>query len=183
MKTLFLTSLAALALLPAPALASDEARPSSRMDVRETDIGVNTGRPLPQARGSAFSRDPYPAFINQKNGQLVIEYTLPRFAQDGPSMFVIESCSLSPDGTELTVHRQMLYAPSDGRAKSLHFYKVKTTRPYHFSVRGRLYIFEVRNSIISSCKVFKGKKGQEKPTFLRQIYPASEWVYGIFSPV
>lgn len=183
MKTLLLSSLAALTLLPAPAFASDDARPSSRIDVRETDIGVDSGRPLPRARGSAFSRDPYPAFINQQNGQLIIEYTLPRLAQDGPSMFVIEACGLSPDGTELTVHRQMLYAPSEGRAKSLHFYKVKTTRPYHFSVGGRLYIFEVRDSIISSCKVFKGKKGQEEPTFLRQIYPASEWVYGIFSPV
>ena len=183
MKTLFLTSLAALALLPAPALASDEARPSSRMDVRETDNGINTGRPLPQARGSAFSRDPYPAFINQKNGQLVIEYALPRLAQDGPSMVVIESCSLSPDGTELTVHRQLLYAPADGMEKSLHLYKFKTQKPYHFTVRGRLYVFEVRDSIISSCKVFKVKKGQEEPTSLRQIYPASEWVYGIFSPV
>lgn len=162
MKTLFLTSLAALALLPAPALASDEARPSSRMDVRETDNGINTGRPLPQARGSAFSRDPYPAFINQKNGQLVIEYTLPRFAQDGPSMFVIESCSLSPDGTELTVHRQMLYAPSDGRAKSLHFYKVKTTRPYHFSVGGAALYFRgarLDHKLLQGFQMEKGARG------------------------
>ncbi len=183
MKTLLLTCLMTLTLLTAPTLASDDTLPSSHIDIRETKNCVETGRPEPHSIGSSFSRNPYPAYINQKNGELIIEYILPRLSQDGPSAFVIESCSVSSDGTELTVHRQILFAPSGGIEKSIHIYKVKTTKPYHFSVKGRFYIFEVRDSKIRSCNVVKLKRGQDKPTFLRQIYPTNEWVYGIFSPV
>lgn len=157
--------------------------PSSNIDIQETQDCIETGHPEPHSIGSSFSRNPYPAYINEKNGELIIEYTLPRLSRDGPTTFVIESCSVSSDGKELTVLRQLLYAPSGGIEKSVNFYKVKTTKPYQFSVNGRLYIFELCDSKIKSCNVFKLKQGQDQPTFLRKIYPTNRWVYGIFSPV
>lgn len=188
MKRLLLISVSCILSLNASEIEQtqvtwNDTLPSSHIDIQETKTCVETGCPDLHSTGSSFSRKPSPAYINEKNGQLIIEYTLPRLSQDAPSTFVIESCCVSSDGMELTVHRQMFFAPSEGIDKSTYIYKVKTTKPYQFSVNGRFYVFEICDSKIISCNVFKLKRGQDKPSFLRQIYPTNVWVYGIFSPV
>lgn len=188
MKRLLLISVSCILSLNASEIGQtqvtwNDTLPSSHIDIRETKNCVETGRPALHTAGSSFSRKPYPAYINPENGEMIIEYTLPRLSQDGSSTFVIESCCVSPDGMELTVHRQMFFAPSDGIEKNTYVYKVKTTEPYRFSVNGRFYVFRLCDSKIISCSVFKLKRGQDKPTFVRQIYPTNVWVYGIFSPV
>lgn len=188
MKKLLLISVSCILSLNASEIEQtqvtwDDTLPVSYIDIKETKNCVETGHPVPHSTGSSFSRNPYPAYINQENGEMIIEYNLPRLSQDGPSTFVIESCCVSSDGMELTVHRQMFFAPSEGIEKSSFIYKVKTTKPYQFSVNGKFYVFDICDSKILSCNVFKLKRGQDKPSFLRQIYPTNVWVYGIFSPV
>lgn len=140
--------------------------------------------PPPSTEGSLFSRMPVPAYVNPQNGHLVIEYTLPALSRDGVHQFIIESCSLSADGTELTISRQRLYAPADQtpQAPSYFVYKMRTTVPYQFVNNGCVYVFAVTDSTIRSCDVFNLKKGQDKPAWTRRIYPADEGKEGIMPP-
>lgn len=152
-------------------------------DLAETSDFPQLEVPAPGTEGALFSRKPLPAYVNPKNGHLVIEYTLPKLSRDGVNTFMIESCSLSPDGTELTIHRQRLYAPAAEKAQTHFVYKLKTNIPYRFIRDRHLYVFRVENAAIVSCNVFRIANDHVKPTWKRCIYPAQEWVYGILYPL
>ena len=150
-------------------------------DITETSDFPELEVPPPSIEGALFSRKPLPAYVNPKNGHLVIEYTLPKLSRGGVNTLMIESCSLSPDGTELTIHRQRLYAPAAEKAQTHFVYKLKTSIPYRFIRDRHLYVFNVENAVIVSCNVFCIKNDRDKPTWKRCIYPAREWAYGIMS--
>ena len=152
-------------------------------DLAETSDFPELEVPPPGTEGALFSRKPLPAYVNPKNGHLVIEYTLTKLSRDGVNTLMIESCSLSPDGTELTIHRQRLYAPAAEKAQTHFVYKLKTSIPYRFIRDRHLYVFNVENAVIVSCNVFCIKKDRAKPTWKRCIYPAQKWAYGIMSPM
>lgn len=162
-------------------IAAEGEPPVSHIDTKEAENSPETEWSAPESTGTSFSRMTRPAYVSRKTGQPVIEYILPKLCSDGPDMFLVECCSLSPDGKELTVHRQRFFSSSRKVGKFI--YKVTTSIPYRFAIKGNFYVFGVNDSEIESCDVFRLRPGQEKPAFLRRIYPSDACSYGLFYPM